>query len=820
LDNRRYFYIGLLEILSIFFRLSAGFPHSPAIKCAAVHFREKHHVFSEFPQSNAGLDKPDLSLCFAQWFRGIRAFAEEYTMNCFFKILTIMTFIFFPAVIFGQGDSVSSHRVDLGFNPAESIERRALMKAGSLERQREKESLMTPEVKSEIDKYDVIYYDIFWRPDFSDSTIYGEVSIHARSVDPTLDVALVFLHENMIVDSVYNASGELSSLHQGGLLFITLDHAYGVDEELNFTVVYEGLPPPYDLFFDGLMFTEHHDVPIVENLSEPYSARQWWPCKDVPWDKADSSDVRVNVDTGMVATSNGLLISDTDHGDGTHTMHWRSRYPITTYLICLAVTNFVSSTDYYVYSPTDSMPIVNYIFPEYADNENIAYGISATAIAAFADLFGEYPFIDEKYGHSMCNVHGMEHQTNTFLNFFYSCDEPTVVHELAHHWWGNLVTCASWEHIWLNEGLGTYSEALFYEYLNGPDHLHAYMNQIEYRNGGTVYVYDISDPMTIFSIRSYWKGAWVGHMLRGVVGDSAFFAGLRQYSDAHAYGNVTSDDLQRAMEDVSGRELGYFFEEWLHGEYFPKYRFSYRIEDDLSGGSTVYLFVRQRHTTEPQVFTMPIHTHLHTDTGEIVVEIFNDQREQNFIIETDFEVNSLYLDPDRWILRDMLWEEYKFHIVNEELANPARAEWYTDSVIARGGSGDYTCGIISGQLPDGLALDPGTCVISGYSIDEGSFAFEIKAVDDIYPDNYYDSISYTVTFGTPVPRPGDANADEQVNVGDAVYTINYVFNNGPPPPILDWADVNADCQINVGDAVYMISFIFKSGPAPQMGCVE
>ncbi len=741
-------------------------------------------------------------------------------MLCRLLILAILAFMINLSISFAQVDSSSETEIDFGFQPGQSTRMLAAMKARSLAQQVEKEKLLLPETKSEIDKYDVTYYDIIWRPDFSDSTIYGEVTIHAISNEPDLDRVLVFLHENMIVDTAYNASGELLATHQSGLLFVDLDRVYQEGERFDFTIVYEGHPPPYELFFDGLMFTAHNGVPIVENLSEPYSARQWWPCKDVPWDKADSSDVRIIVDTGMVGTSNGLLISDIDHGDGTHTMHWRSRYPITTYLICLAVTNYVSYTDYYHYSPTDSMPIVNYVFPEWEDDPNLAMDVTPLAISVFADLFCEYPFIDEKYGHSMCNVHGMEHQTNTFLNHFYLCDEPTIVHELAHHWWGNLVTCQTWEHIWLNEGFGTYCEALFYEAINGPQYLHAYMKEIRYLDGGTVYVYDISAPMTIFSIRSYWKGAWVIHMLRGVVGDSIFFSAMQEYATAYAYSNATSDDFQQIMEDVSEQDLDYFFQEWLHGEYYPNYRYSYFIEDNLSGGSDIYLHVRQIHTTDPQVFSMPIKTHLKTDDGEVITSIFNDQREQNYILNTEYRVNSLALDPDSWILRYLLWEEYDLHIVKDELASPHQAEWYSDSIICKGGSGDYDYELLSGKMPEGWILEAATGNISGYSTEDGAFTFTIKASDALYPLYYSDTITYAVTMGLPSPRPGDANADQEVNVGDAVYTINYIFSGGPPPPILNWADVNGDCAINVGDAVYLINYVFKGGPAPQMGCVE
>jgi aminopeptidase N len=704
-------------------------------------------------------------------------------------------------------------------NRAETLKQLARGKAGALERRWEKESKEDPSVRAGLDSYDVHYYDIYWRPDYSDSSLYGEVGIHASSTVEPLNNVLVLLHSSLNVDSVYNSSGILLSSHQNDLLTVYLDKSYSLGEEFDFIVVYSGQPEQNWGIGEGLFYVKHNGVPMIENLSEPYGARRWWPCKDVPYDKADSLDIRVTCDTGMVATSNGILVSDTDHGDGTHTMHWSERYPITTYLVCLSVTNYVSWTDYYVYSPTDSMPVVNYIFPEYLDDEDIAYGVSPLAITVLADLFGEYPFIEEKYGHSMCVVHGMEHQCNTALNHYFSVDEPTVVHELAHHWFGNQVTCADWHHIWLNEGIGTYCEPLFYEVLYGTGFYHDYINQIEYWEGGSLYVTDVTDVYEIFSGRSYWKGAWVCHMLRHVVGDSAFFEGFQSYISDFAYANATTEDLQAEVEAASGMELDWFFQDWIYGEYYPIYRYSYMIEEDPSGGWNIYLHIRQKQTTDPLVFRMMIDIPINTASGEETMVAYNDRREQNFIIHVNDEPTAVYFDPDKWILRKMLWESYGFHIVNETLAPAVQAQSYEDTVKVRGGSGNHMCEVISGSMPDGWSLYPATGIISGATTVSGTFNFMIRATDQIYGSNE-DSMAYTIEVEASPGHPGDANADGEFNVGDVVYVINYVFKQGPAPQFPNWADVNVDCEINVADAVFMINYIFKGGAEPQFGCAE
>jgi aminopeptidase N len=607
------------------------------------------------------------------------------------------------------------------------------------------------------------------------------------------------------------------------MITVYLERKYLLGEEFYFTIVYSGPVNAYaeTSSSEGLILFTYHGETVMSNLSQPYDARDFWPCKDVVGDKADSLDVLLTVDTALVATSNGLLLSDVDNGNGTHTTHWSHRYPLPSYSVCLAISNYIQQTDYYVYSPTDSIPIDNYFYPSQYDTAVVWYSVMPGAMAVLADIFIEYPFINEKYGNTQVIFGSMEHQTNTFMSSLYGSYEsilPILIHELAHSWWGNLVTCRDWSNIWLNEGFASYTEALYFEVVEGEDYFHAYMKDIEYFDGGTLYVYNVGDPWEIFSWRSYDKGAWVLHMLRHVVGDDAFFSGMINYANTYAYGSAITEEFQAIMEAHSGMNLDYFIQGWLHGEYYPIYRYSYLIEEDLSGGWNLYLHIRQKQNTDPQVFSMPIDITISTSAGEESVVVFNDRRGQNFILHTDDEPISISFDPDEWILKKSLWESYDFHIANETLAPAAQAEPYEDLVLVKGGSGNHICEIISGQMPDGWTLYP-SGLISGITSESGSFTFMIRATDLEFINNL-DSMEYTIELGIPDNRPGDANADGEVNVGDAVHIINYVFKQGSPPLFPNWADVNADCQVNVGDAVYLITYIFKEGSAPKPGCVE
>jgi len=151
------------------------------------------------------------------------------------------------------------------------------------------------------------------------------------------------------------------------------------------------------------------------------------------------------------------------------------------------------------------------------------------------------------------------------------------VHELAHMWFGDMITCKDWHHGWVNEGFATYSEALWAEYVGG---FSAYQNNIatnEYFDGGTLYLQDVSDPFQIFIRIIYYKGAYVLHMLRGVLGDAVFFEILRQYSTDPQlmYSEATTEDFKAVCESVSNMDLTFFFDQWIYDEFYPIYEYDY-----------------------------------------------------------------------------------------------------------------------------------------------------------------------------------------------------------------------------------------------------
>jgi cytochrome c1 len=737
-------------------------------------------------------------------------------------IFCILALTFFPLAV--RSASSQAERADsivLPFDPAALHKQMWDDLKPRLARLAEMDARETAKTASNWPDYDMTYYRLDLTIDHVNQLLYGRVGISGFVVATSLDSVMVNLLNNMTVDSVYDQTGNLVYIHQDDHITIYLDKVYAQGERFFFTVVYHGTPTGGNSFA-GFRFSSRNGLPLITTLSQPFGARSWWPCNDITRDKADSVDIIVTVDTSLAVSSNGLIASDVDNGNGTHTTHWKSRYPIAPYLVSLGIHPYAVWYDYYVYGPDDSMPIQFHVYPDQDQYSRQFFdGIVAHMIGVLSVPFGQYPFIEEKYGCTHFDWNGaMEHQTNTSTvasAFGYS--QPIIVHELGHQWWGDLVTCGDWHHIWLNEGFATYAEALYFEADNGSDYYHTYMNSFDYGGGGSIYIQDTTDLWNIFSARVYDKGGWVLHMLRHVVGDSLFFQALTEYRRLYGWSYASTEDFQAAVEAASGMDLDYFFQEWIYGAYRPEYRYSYLWEPNPAGGWKIYLFLRQVQTTEPTFFTMPVDVGISTTDGEEIHTVFNDRQGQHFVLHTKAQPLGVQLDPDRWISRLAVPETYTLHIVNDSLADGWLVTRYIDTVQVRGTSGGFLCDVISGLLPGGLAIEPATGVISGIPSDTGSYTFMVRAIDQTN-SAFRDSVQYTIKITPALDRPGDVNLDGITDIGDVVFLINYIFRGGTAPLLPDWADVNVDCEVGSGDAVFLIDYIFRDGPAPQLGCVE
>lgn len=418
---------------------------------------------------------------------------------------------------------------------------------------------------------------------------------------------------------------------------VTLDRTYGLNDVFTLTIEYTG--DSVSAAFGSIEVDTHSDsIPVVATLSEPYYAYTWWPVKDgdlyQPGDNSDKAtlDFSITVPDNFTVPSNGLLQGVDTLSGSRKRYRWASDYPITTYLVSFAATEYNTWTVDYNH-PGGTMPVEFYIYPSRDTTANrAAWEKVIDMLETLRPLFGEYPFIDEKYGiYNFPFGGGMEHQTITGQSGF---SEWLTVHELAHQWWGDMITCKTWNHIWLNEGFASYTEALWFEHKPGSSGLPAlknYMAGMKYTDGGSVYVYDdeVDELWEIFNGNtSYHKGAWVLHMLRHVLGDEDFFDALAAYRAAFEYGAATTEDFQAVCENFyEGGNLGWFFQEWIYGEWAPAYAWGWKSVQ-VSGNHYLLLYIIQTQPTTYPQFTMPI---------DIVVDgttyvVFNDADAEHFVI--------------------------------------------------------------------------------------------------------------------------------------------------------------------------------------------
>jgi aminopeptidase N len=491
-------------------------------------------------------------------------------------------------------------------------------------------------------QYDVHHYDLDLDLNPGTHILIGTVTITAEVTGVSISTLDLDLDLGMAVSAATSDGSAATFSRSGALLTVDLDRAYTTGETVVVTVAYNGNPSGGAFGWDSF---DGQDM--IWTLSEPFGARDWWPCKDLNSDKADSVDITVTVPDNLIVASNGLVVSDVDNG-ATRTTHWKSNYPIATYLVSLAIHPYTQYSDWY--NPQgggDPMEVQFFIYPSHVGVVEPNYALTVPMIDVFAQAFGEYPFVEEKYGHAEFTWGGgMEHQTLTSMGGW---SEDLISHELAHQWWGDMVTCEDFGHIWLNEGFATWSEAWWAEQNYDFATYQQYMDYAAYYGGGTIFVEDPLNDNIFSGALSYNKASWVVHMLRGVLGDADFFAGLAQYRADHLYGSSTTEDLQAVLEAVSGRDLTDFFQQWIYGEYFPIYSYQW-VEGPQAGEITVTITQEQ---TDTGLFTMPIRLEVGTTAGPVEFTVENSQATEDYVLLVPGTVESVVLDPDRWILRQV-----------------------------------------------------------------------------------------------------------------------------------------------------------------------
>ncbi len=505
--------------------------------------------------------------------------------------------------------------------------------------------------------FDVKFYDISLDIPLDTHYIHGYFTCNLISnVSGLTSVNLQFSNHFEIT----NLSGDVTQANIiDDTLHLILNRPYNTGEEISFNIGYAGIPEVLQNT-KGMRFETHgNNEPIIATLSTPFLAHLWFPCKDGPGDKADSAYINITVpDTiingsRLIGVSNGTL-TDVEISGGKRTFRWKELYPIVPYYIMAAVSNYSHIRQEISDTSGNQFPVDYYVFKE--DSIEAFEGTldMPDAINFYISKFGSYPFANEKYGITQLGFYGgIENQTNTIQNNLSSGYFMTSVHELSHMWFGDMITCENWHHGWLNEGFASYCEALYTEHTSGFNAYKNYMNYFRYTSGGTVYLNEISDPFGIFVGIIYEKGAWVLHMLRGVLGDETFFNALSAYTSdpRFRYKHASTEDFREVCETVSGRDLSYFFDEWIYDEYYPCYTY-YFEQDENTNLLTLLLNQVQGQNGWREVFKMPVQVKInYADGTDTLVTVMNDQVTASYDFSLSKPVNNIQIDPDNWILK-------------------------------------------------------------------------------------------------------------------------------------------------------------------------
>ncbi len=433
-------------------------------------------------------------------------------------------------------------------------------------------------------------------------------------------------------------------------LEVELGSSCNAGDRFELRVAYRGSPVTAGL--SSIVFESQGGWPVVATLSEPWFAYTWWPVKEDSRDKA-TGELVITVPAELTVVANGVLVDVQAVAGGRRRFHWSTAYPTSPYLFAFAATRYSSVAASFVHDG-GAMPVELHLYPGSDTEDNRERWEAVVAmLGTFGDLFGPYPFLAEKYAiYQFPWRGGMEHQTASGQGGDHAFSEYLTAHELAHQWWGDLVTCATWSDIWLNEGFATYAEALWSERGAGANGASALRNAMAARRPGnlegTVYIASPTSVQRIFSADlSYRKGAWVLHMLRRVVGDESFFAALEGYRERFAYRSATTADFQSVAEEVAGRGLGWFFAEWVYGGGAPTYRYGWR-EHELAGQRFLEISLEQ--TQADPVFTMPLELEILAGGGAQRPRLWNDARLQHYLLPVSAPVDAVEVDPDAWVL--------------------------------------------------------------------------------------------------------------------------------------------------------------------------
>lgn len=533
--------------------------------------------------------------------------------------------------------------------------------------------------------YDIKFYFLNINVDAKKPNISGNVQLWIKPL-PLKDTFAFELSRVMTIDSILINNKKLNKYTRNFDNVIFIQPSTPKNSILKVNVFYHGKVQSGG-FFSGVstQYTQTWEKWVTWTLSEPFSAKDWFPVKQDLQDKADSAWIFLTTDSNYMAGSEGLLTQTVNLPNGKTRYEWKTRYPIDYYLISFAVADYMQ---YNIYQKDredskDSLLIQNLIY-----NSNLYLAQNKSKIEAtkgmitlYNKLFGKYPFQKEKYGHSLTELSGgMEHQTMTTLGSF---NFDLVAHELGHQWFGDNVTCATWSDIWINEGFATYSNYLAEYYLKGKANGTLFITKRQknaLKNNGSVYIPESQiypgNEWRIFSGQlSYDKGACIIHMLRHEINnDTLFFNILKSFQDKYKGSTATGNDFKNITDSITGINFDYFFKQWYYGEGYPVYEIVWGKTND-----TIEIKSVQTSTLEkPALFKMWIDYQIKfNDNTDTLIRLQQTDTIQIFKIKSDKKIKNIIVDPNHWTLQKIALlttsvNSNKYHTKEIVIPNPIK----------------------------------------------------------------------------------------------------------------------------------------------------
>jgi aminopeptidase N len=535
-------------------------------------------------------------------------------------------------------------------------------------------------------RYDVQHYKIDVRFDWAKETVTGTTTITLKPVVPKLRRVELDAGATMRFSSITSGTGTKLKFEMKSdieKVYVDLEREYAMGETVTLVIAYDtagqqaggGL---LGAFGNGLVFikpsaTEPNLPMQIWSQGETQYNHNWFPCYDFPNDKA-TSEMTATVEKKYTVVSNGRQLEDKDNADGTHTVHWKMDQPHASYLISIAVGEFAAVEQKYA-----DIPVISYVYKgNYEDGKRSVANI-ADMVKFFSESTGvkyQYPKYAQtmlaKFGGGMENISSTHLTDTTVIDGRAAIDaaddsDGLQAHELAHQWFGDLVTCRDWSEIWLNESFATYFDALYVEHHRGRDE---YLQEMV-TNQNTYYrTWDqgvrrpivtkyFSDPDAVFDTYAYPRGAAVLGMLRFVVGDEAWWRGINIYLNRHKFQPVETADFRRAMEEASGQGLDWFFDQWLYKMGHPVFEVSHSYD---ATKKAVVLTVKQTQKPDPtskfpqaELFRTPVDIGIIGADGKHRVErVFVEaEAEQSFTFPMDAAPKMVAFDYQSQIIKEL-----------------------------------------------------------------------------------------------------------------------------------------------------------------------